>query len=300
MNRQEFRQVAQEFCTWAGKFSCDADGHLTPIGRGALATLPISLAIPRSAKVSAAIHQRVPFSQLTRTYSWRAEGVPGGSFAETQIKLECLSKAITAASNDIEALEVCERILQWGGDRNSNVGALKFLRSQASVLDYLNAVKTDLALQTAIVHTSGGLPAVLAMNSMLTKVHALKSGDGLPIYDSRVAGAIATLVETWRTATGCVREPLPDALMFPEVGGGGARRSVRARYPSSIRPTQLYYPVANQAPERALKTAKAWASAKVRLGWLLAELLVEPCPSGIRSLEACLFMAGYNCAGINK
>lgn len=300
MNKQEFLEASQAFVAWAGKFQCDVDGHLTPVGTGALATLPIDLAIPSSSKVPKAVIQRVPFSQLTRVYSWRATGMASGSFLETQEKLASLTNGITMASSDAEALSACENILRWGGDRNSNVGALPFLRSQASVLHYLNAVKADLALRTAVVMPADKLTAVLAMNSMLTKVHAFNSDDGLPIYDSRVAGAIATLVETWRIDAGRAADPLSSALSFPEVGAGGHRRSVHARYPGSIKPATLYYSTGSQSTGRAIRTAREWASAKVRLGWLFSELLTQASPSGFRSLEACLFMAGYDCASINR
>lgn len=40
------------------------------------------------------------------------------------------------------------------------------------------------------------------MNSTLAKVHALYATDGLPIYDSRVAGAVASLVELWEREHG--------------------------------------------------------------------------------------------------
>lgn len=300
VNRQQFQAASHAFVAWAGKLHCNEDGHLAPVGPGSLATTSIDLAISKSSKVPVAVRQKVPFFRLTQVYSWRATGMTSGSFAETRAKLENLSNGIIMARNDAEALAACEDIVRWGGDRNSNVGALPFLRSQASLLRYLNAVKSDLALQTAVAQPAGELPAILAMNSMLTKVHALNSGDGLPIYDSRVAGAIATLVETWRCEDGQTAEPLSAALVFPAVGGGGQRRSVHARYPGSIKPPTLHYSSEKQSKERAIRTAKEWASAKVRLGWLLSELLTNPSPSGIRSLEACLFMAGYDCAGINR
>ena len=300
MDREQFREASQAFVAWAGKLHCDVDGHLTPASQGALATLPVALDIPQSSKVPAAVNREAQFIDLTRLYSWRATGMISGSFAETRAKLESLSGSLAAARNDAEALAACGDILRWGGDRNAKVGALPFLQSQASVLSYLNAVKGTLTLQTAVIPPNGNLPAVIAMNSMLTKVHAFYAGDGLPIYDSRVAGAIATLVETWRTTQGLTGEPLPPALSFPEVGAGGHRRSVRARYPDSIKPATLHYVTDSQSAERAIRTARTWAAAKVRLGWLLSELLVKPSPAGIRSLEACLFMAGYDCAAINK
>lgn len=300
MNRQQFQEAARDFITWAGKFRCDADGHLVLVTEGALAKLPIDLNIPKSSKVPFGVCQKTPFFALTRLYSWRASEMVEGSFSETRAKLETLSCAIAQVKNDTDALEACMAILRWGGDRNSKVGALPFLQSQANVLGYLNAVKAELNLATAVIPPKGQLTSVMAMNSMLTKVHALKSGDGLPIYDSRVAGAIATLVETWRRADGFTRMPLPFALSFPEVGGGGPRRSVRARYPDCIKPPTLYYATGPDSAERAVQIAREWASAKVRLGWLLSELLTDASPSGIRSLEACLFMGGYDCSAINR
>lgn len=55
------------------------------------------------------------------------------------------------------------------------------------------------------------------MNSMLTKVHAFFALDGLPIYNSRVAAAIATLIELWRTESGRIQQTLPDPLKFPAL-----------------------------------------------------------------------------------
>ncbi len=300
MNRQSFKEKIQAFTSWAGKLHCDAEGHLFPAGSGALARLQIDLSIPKSAKVGSEIHKKLPFFELTRVYCWRANGMINGTFAETRAMLARLSNDIMTAKNDAEALSVCEKILKWGGDRNPEVGATNFLRSQKNVLEYLNAVKVDLALNTAIISPDDGLLSVMAMNSMLTKIHALNADDGLPIYDSRVAGAIATLVETWRHEDGRIEEPLPIELLFPEVGGGGFRRSVCARYPESRKPGTLYYAAGNQSTDRATRTARKWASAKVRLGWLLSEFLAHPSPDGIRSLEASLFMAGYKCAAINQ
>lgn len=298
MNRVEFREATEAFVNWAGKFDCDADGHLAPNGPGALAALPIALNIPASGR-SVRLVRTVPFVQLTRVYSWRAAGMTEGTFAETRTVIQRLTHAITVARNDAEALTACKCILRWGGDRRPTEGALPFLESQQDLLGYLHAVKASLALDTAVIPPAGTFPAVMAMNSMLTKVHAFMSADGLPIYDSRVAGAIASLVEAWRQEEGTAQAPLPNALAFPEVGGGGGRRSVRARYGEAARPPVLYYATGPRADSQAVVTARKWASAKVRLGWLLSELLAEPSPSGIRSLEASLFMAGHNCAGIN-
>jgi hypothetical protein len=98
-------------------------------------------------------------------------------------------------------------------------GAVPFLREladQNTLLAYLAATRADLALSTAQL----GAPLhVKKMNSMLTKVHAMASEDGLPIYDSRVAAAIAALVEVWRRVQGTSASPLPALLTFPPPHG---------------------------------------------------------------------------------
>ena len=127
---------------------------------------------------------------------------------------------------------------------------------------------------------------------MLTKVHSLASNDGLPIYDSRVAAAIAVLVELWRRSEGLDTKPLPETLTFPSVYGG---RSVLEVFSGAISPGVLTG-IPGQADQ--------WASAKVRLGWLMQELLMknpEWFPKGLLSatnrmhaFEAALFMLGYD------
>lgn len=299
MNRVQFLAAALPFLDWAGSFSCDEHGHLTPVRAGALATLPVTLSIPASSKVREPVEGTHPVHRLTRVYSWRSAGMVTGDFAETRAVVAGLARGITEARTRQAAIEACEAILQWGGDRNSKVGATPFLHTRPDLVGYLASVKRALTLETAAISEAGSLGAVLGMNAMLTKVHAFNSSDGLPIYDSRVAGAMATVVETWRRDTGRVELPLPEALTFPEVGGGGRRRSVVARYEGCKRPGSLYYATKAHDEAHVLAQARGWASAKVRLGWLLSELLEQPTPSGMRSLEACLFMAGYDCAGIN-
>lgn len=301
MNRQDFSSSAQvrDFVAWAGTFECDADGHLVPSGRGALSTLAVTLAVPKSAKVPIEVCGRSPIGELVRWYSWRANGMATGDFAETRATITGLTQAIRGARTRESAVAAIERILWWGGNRNSAVGALPFLLARPDLVGYLDQVKAALSLEQAVA-APDGLTVVLGMNSMLTKVHAFNSEDGLPIYDSRVAGAIATLVESWRQARGFEGQPLPAALSFPAVGGGGERRRVRSRFPGCIAPPALYYGGKSQSTDVVLRSARVWASAKVRLGWLLAELLVKPTPEGMRSLEACLFMAGYDCTNINR
>lgn len=98
---------------------------------------------------------------------------------------------------------------------------------------------------------------------MLTKVHALASSDGLPIYDSRVAVAIASLVELWRTARRTNGQPLPETLTFPAAYNS---RTVRNdAFPAAVSPGVI----------GGANATVSWASAKVRLGWLMEKFLRE-------------------------
>jgi hypothetical protein len=132
------------------------------------------------------------------------------------------------------------------------------------------------------------------MNSMLTKVHALASRDGLRIYDSRVAAAIASLVELWRRVQGRAGEPQPLALAFPAIP---SNRSVRSLFADAQSPGVLSY-----APATAAATAVAWCCANVRLGWLIAAVLEkapglvagEAAQDRMHAFEASLFMIGYD------
>jgi len=70
-------------------------------------------------------------------------------------------------------------------------------------------------LNTAVLTADGSLAGAPHVGNMWVKIYALMTGT--PIYDSRVAGAIATLVETWRIDTGRTGASLSLELTFPAV-----------------------------------------------------------------------------------
>lgn len=232
-------------------------------------------------------------------YTWKSHGMATGDWTETRARLAALAHMLRDAvhrDSNPDALDACRDILQWGGNRNWNTGAYPFLSARAAagmLCRYLRDTGAAFALDTADVDAL--VPPVETLNSMLTKVHALYAADGLPIYDSRVAAAIASLVEMWRVATGKSEDPLPVPLTFPATT---ASRTVRRRFPHAHSPGAMAY----GAPE----TAGEWASAKVRLGWVienirgrLPELFAEcrPAPTladRMHTFEASLFMVGYN------
>jgi hypothetical protein len=300
LDRKKFLDIAANFIEWAGTFRVGCDGNLTPARLGALSELSINLNINNSSKVPNGIRRKINFHELTKVFIWRAPGMRIGNFTENNIKILELSNSIKNASTNSDALEACEKILEWGGNRNKKSGALPFLKSHRSLLNYLESVRQELNLKTAVIPANNKFIHIQLMNSMLTKVHSFFSNDGLPIYDSRVAGAIATIVATWLTEKqiGNIDEVHP--MIFPEVGGGGLRRSVLARYPDYSYRRKLNYPTKGHEENTTNSFSHEWAAAKIRLGWLLESLLEEKTPGGIRSLEACLFIAGYDCAAINR
>jgi hypothetical protein len=259
--------------------------------------LPIHLKVKKSRFVPVAINAKfVGIENTVPFYSWKSAGMATGDWAECSAVLQGLSnalKAALAAGSNQRTLDVCKDILAWGGNRAWDRGAWPFLQQTQGVSGYLQTCRVALDLSSANIGRLA--PRVLHMNSMLTKVHALASDDGLPIYDSRVAAAIAVLVELWRRSKGLWQSPLPDALIFPSVYGG---RSVLDVFGDAVSPGVL-----TGIPTQA----NQWASAKVRLGWLMQNLLTknnkwfadEPSCQGriqgrMHAFEAALFMLGYD------
>lgn len=242
------------------------------------------------------------FNQVIHHYIWRSTGIDKGDWIETRTKLNALSAEIRAATDrkdESETLLACQNILVWGGNRNPAVGALPFLRSMSggSLSKYIASAGANFFLSTA--DTNALVPPVTRMNAMLTKVHALYASDGLPIYDSRVAAAIASLVELWRRSTG-YDGVLPPELSFPATT---ATRTVLRLFPDAGHPGVLVH--------GAEATTQKWSSAKVRLGWIISEVL-EKAPNTVlpnhsvnlqermRAFEASLFMIGYDVRSLSN
>lgn len=287
LNKQAFLadQDVEDFLAWLAR---------------ELPRLRIRLDIKRSRFVPSELKVDVTgMESVLPHYSWRSHGMATGNWAETRALRVALahrlSDAVKRESNP-DALDACRDILQWGGNRNWNRGAYPFLEARAAagvLCRYLRDSGAAFALDTAYVDAI--VPPVELLNSMLTKVHALYATDGLPIYDSRVAAAIASLVEMWRGATGKSGDPLPATLAFPATA---ASRTVRGLFPHANAPGVMAY----GAPE----TAGQWASAKVRLAWImesvlgrLPELFTECCPvpspaDRMHAFEASLFIVGYD------
>jgi len=253
---------------------------------------------------------------LTEAYHWRAAWthprhglIESNDWHSTQISIKRLGSDLKAellgnSPDDKFCLSVCSAIVAWGGDRNDMVGAIPFLRTQRKGLpSYLSKVKNTLSLTTA---DTDGLDGICEMNAMLTKVHALASDDGLPIYDSRVAGAVGSLVELYRQSLAIPWGEIPSPLRF-KATDYALRRRARGLRPMRI---EVLDPGVitrgSSLPDRS-RRAREWSSCKVRLGWLIQGVLVKAEVLGLplyscekstvdkmHAFEAALFMMGFN------
>lgn len=261
------------------------------------ATLPqrqIRLDIRSSTYVPKGLNATTCFADLVPDhYRWRATGLTTGDWAESCAKTDALSAGLRAAvqAGDAAAtLAACSDVLDWGGERNPREGARPFLVGLGNhISQYIAQTHQEMALGTANLRS--GFPAVQLMNSMLTKVHAFYSAEGLPIYDSRVSAAAAALVEFWRRHSRT--RQLPDTLSFPLAGGSQKpQHKLACLFDQPPSPGTLLY-TSQGTPQR-------WAGAKVRLAWVMAETLRKSPglfaaqPDRMRAMEASLFMVGYD------
>lgn len=299
MNREQFlaKPDVDGFVEWLSSFS---------------ATVVADLNIGRSAYVPRAIVGTVRgFDAILDTYAWRAswtdtngETVDSLHWDSTARSLDRLGRslrdALTAGSAD-GARHACGMVFRWGGERDPNKGARPFIEQQFAakrLVTYLDTTRAAFSLGTGGLDQLG---CVEAMNSMLTKVHALASGDGLPIYDSRVAAAIASLVEIFRLQRRPGWKTIPGELLFPTMANE-ARRKVVALNPQAMVSTRTIMRYNSSG------IALQWAGAKLRLGWII-EAVLERAPELLKhqphsrqhAFEASLFMLGYDvgCLGGN-
>jgi hypothetical protein len=262
-----------------------------------LPELHICLRLKRSKFVPNGVDKNFTgFGNVLPHYIWKSSGMVTGDWRETKTHLSTLSNTLrteVVRGSEPSTLDACRGILEWGGNRNFSVGAFPFLRHLASnseLCDYISNTANTFLLNAA--DEASLAPPVAKMNAMLTKVHALYAQDGLPIYDSRVAAAIASLVEIWRRDNGKEKEPLPNVLTFPATM---ISRTVLKLFPSALHPGVLIY--------GSNTTPAAWSSAKVRLAWIMEAVLLRlqelfaaegRSADRMHAFEASLFMIGYD------
>jgi hypothetical protein len=263
---------------------------------------------------------------ITDAYHWRSQWLDrwtdpsqptlriSGDWVSTKHTIVCLSNLLRGEllKNDPDGtacLDICTEIVKWGGGRNLAAGAVLFLKGLTK-LGYLQKYLIDRAkdfdLDNADLNSLGG---TLMMNAMLTKVHALVAEDGLPIYDSRVAGAMGALVELYRQSLSSPWQAIPRFLRFPATEDPFGRRSVnglnvRAGWVPVLNPGVI---IRGNGPRGVARRAIEWSSCKIRLGWLIESILKRAIRDGnpffvdqptlhdqMHAFEAALFMIGFD------
>lgn len=275
---------------------------------GVAGNLVVDFSIKNSRRVPGGVSSSVVgLDSVIGQYKWAAQWTDSGGLVSslcwnsTVSSLNRLGGNLRGAlnsSSDTAAFDACCSIFEWGGERNKVVGARPFLAGKISagngLCSYLDQVRKATDLRCANILN---LKVVEEMNSMLTKVHAMTAVDGLPIYDSRVAAAIACLVEIYRHNSGLNWTTIPLFLAFPAIPEDpkNNRRHVGALWGAgAVIPTPGV--IRYQDSQRASR----WMSASIRLGWIIEAVLsrkpniLQGQFSRMHAFEACLFMMGYD------
>lgn len=265
-----------------------------------LPELPISLKIKPSSRVPGGIDQVCSGAQeVLSFYLWSSEWTDANgvvqrskNWLETKSSLRklraWLMEGLGQSSSEDYFSKACHAVIAWGGGARSGTRGAKALvlakEADGSLREYFSAAKETLSLDN-----QGPISGIHEMNAMLVKIHALLSEDGLPIYDSRVAGCAGALVELYCRANGVIgREPeLPS---FPSTD---SQRQISRLISNCTVTEAIRYSSADRA--------KKWASAAVGLGRLLRQVLIAnqslfgdvgSLPERMHALEAAMFMIG--------
>ena len=305
MNRHDFLNCPEVngFITWAANFLRDDLQVL----------LEITTKGTKGAGVVEGTYKGI--NQIAKAYKWKSKWQTiDGSEAEsidwntTSAYLSFLGDSLRKSVNERNldrTYEVCRLIIKWGGgDRNPNVGAIKFLTEKkfdGSLCEYIEQCQIQLCLDNA---DDTNLDKIGDMNAMLTKVHAIAAIDGLPIYDSRVAGAIACLIEIYFRNVEPDRKELPKELTFNPTDPA-ARRQVSGLCSTIRVPKEM---TRLRTKNRIIERSREWAFSKIRLAWLMRAIMdkadhnkkplfsqeITANQSEMHAFEAALFMIGFD------
>lgn len=305
MNKNEFlnNEDVRNFIIWASDFLRDS--------------LQANLFISSKGTKNAGVveGQFKGLNQITNAYKWKSKWKNSDGFEIESIDWNTTSNYLASLGNALRnaldekntevTFELCREIIKWGGGlRNPNVGAIKFLTDKkvdGSLCKYLTDCQYQLRLDNA---NDSNLNNIGDMNAMLTKVHAIASTDGLPIYDSRVAGAIACIIEIYFIKTHSQRMNLPKELTFKSTDPA-IRRQVNGLCSTSRVPNGITRGTDNH---ELVKRSSEWAFSKIRLGWLMRAIIdkadqnkktlfdpkIKENKKEMHAFEAALFMIGFD------
>lgn len=148
----------------------------------------------------------IGIEEVLSKYKWKSSWTnkftgknhPSNDWMETLkslTELSMLFKKVVAENNPEKVLVVCEQILNWGGERDPAEGArpqFNSLKSKGLLIEYIQKAKT--IFDGDIIDSDQIKKHISFSGSMWTKVYALISDTGAPIYDTRVAAAMSSLV----------------------------------------------------------------------------------------------------------
>lgn len=245
-------------------------------------------------RASFSANERVSLHEAYEQYEWKANarrvdgrGVTVKTFKENTELLDeyryvlrsAMSEGYCSAGAHRDFLRVAHLVLEWGGINhlkrldNLGYGALEVLTRAAKKLNPEYA-------------TTEGLNGFEYMGSGFSKIYSLMIDD-FPIYDSRVACALTSLICLFCEYTGlaCVPEEL--RLGVPPSKGGRLNNPSRGTFSfPNIRGAQH----------------SLYAKSNLRAAWLLQELAADATAGEflnlsefrrVRAIEAALFMVGH-------
>ncbi len=196
--------------------------------------------------------------------------------------LDRLSRGLRQAAKDREAqafLTAATAVVEWGG---AGVRRNRVTLEQLGT-DTLRVVCEDAARLDPARADLDRLNEINHLNSGFSKIHALLL-DGFPIYDSRVACALASMVRRYCEENGRGTVPWQLAFSIPPSQG----RTKRNPSCGSLRFRHMRW-----------RDAKQYASSNVIAAWLLGDLAAYgpfgelPQPRRLLALQSAMFMLGY-------
>lgn len=284
-----------------------ADKNVSDFSRFLAETLPtlrIDLKIKKSAKVPGGIDTIITgLPALLNDYRWNSgytaksgEPIVASDWLSTKSLLTELSiglKLACASGDEEEAQRVATQILQWGGDRNRKVGAtidIQYLVSNSRLTSYLKQTKAIFAGQTLEAKL---LRQVRYTGSMWTKIYALNSDDGLPIYDSRVAMGMVGLVKLFCDQRNTDFGACDMNLKFSVPAGTNWDRNKKSG-------------ISLKGISKINKDDPVWSEDTLKLSWLMDDVLKcsdlfseqGDLKNRKHGFEASLFLLGYDLKAI--
>ena len=219
-------------------------------------------------------------------------------------KLQTDLRNARATKNEQMAIEAAIDILIWGGTNGNkhNSNAIWSASAKAGgFLGYLDLCERSFGTGTSVDLTPFiGTPHGFRSNAGFTKIYSL-AFDNFAIYDSRVAAALGLIIVRFCAAQGFLNAAVPWSVAFACLGhrGAGARRNPNKNW---LKITGFSLLAANNHRDHLKWNIRANALLSRVIAGTAFEAQVKANPAmfpadPLRTLEAALFMIGYDLGG---